>query len=226
MAPLTNESVNLKIKRCCMPLNQTRRPKCTKQLQLISDGMYREVNEMLGITLRTKHVCSGCLRCLRRVMEEKRKQHYSNDQEFILNDDDENEDDNINNDVDNRIRNDFINVLNQSHSFSINKRKLKSKRYAVKKKDELVEIAVKTLFPTTPDIDLSSNDEMVEQFKDKFYTTTDDDDKYRILTSLPKSWSSRKIMSEFNVTRHMAETAKMLQNTKGIMSCPSKKKAT
>ncbi|XP_065079421.1 uncharacterized protein LOC135702321 [Ochlerotatus camptorhynchus] len=59
--------------------------------------------------------------------------------------------------------------------------------------------------------------------KDKYKETRDSNDRYRILTTLPKSWSTYRIMKEFNVSQHMANQAKALQQEKGIMSVPVKR---
>lgn len=69
----------------------------------------------------------------------------------------------------------------------------------------------------------SDDNEMLQQLKDKFVETQDTDDKYRILTTLPKSWSIYRILKEFGVSQYMAERAKKLQLEKGIMSIPDKK---
>lgn len=52
--------------------------------------------------------------------------------------------------------------------------------------------------------------------------THDTNDKYRILTTLPKSWSAYKIMKGFDVSQYVAERAKTLQEEKGVMSTPEK----
>jgi hypothetical protein len=50
--------------------------------------------------------------------------------------------------------------------------------------------------------------EMMEQLKEKFSTTKTRSEKVKVLTVLPRSWSGRKIASEFNTTRHTAAVAK------------------
>ena len=50
--------------------------------------------------------------------------------------------------------------------------------------------------------------EMIFQLKEKFHGTTDRSEKVKILTVLPKSWSERRISSEFETTRHTANVAK------------------
>lgn len=51
----------------------------------------------------------------------------------------------------------------------------------------------------------------------------DTNDKYRILTTLPKSWPVVKIQKEFSVLRFVADRAKKLQDELGIMTVPPKK---
>lgn len=66
--------------------------------------------------------------------------------------------------------------------------------------------------------------EMISQLKEKFHETKNQSEKIRILTVLPKSWSQRKIASEFGTTRHTAAVAKKLVEEKGVLSDPNPKK--
>ena len=68
--------------------------------------------------------------------------------------------------------------------------------------------------------DISEGQEIIGQFKEKFETANE---KYMILTCLPKSWSENRIRSEFNVSPYVAHTAKVTQANKGIMPFPDKK---
>lgn len=70
---------------------------------------------------------------------------------------------------------------------------------------------------------LSWGEEILLQLKEKFPECVDSNEKYRILTTLPKSWSSYRIQQEFNVSRYMAERAKKLQTEQGVMTIPPKK---
>jgi hypothetical protein len=70
---------------------------------------------------------------------------------------------------------------------------------------------------------LSNGDQIIQQLKQKFENTRESNEKYRILTTLPKSWSVYKIMNEFGVSQYMANKAKELQQEKGIMTTPERK---
>ena len=48
-------------------------------------------------------------------------------------------------------------------------------------------------------------------------------EKLTIFTILPKSWSVAKMMSEFGVTKYMANSAKKLVENKGVLSSPNSK---
>ncbi|XP_062562724.1 uncharacterized protein LOC134226151 isoform X2 [Armigeres subalbatus] len=62
--------------------------------------------------------------------------------------------------------------------------------------------------------------EILQQMKAKFDEISDRNDRYRILTSLPKSWTAYKMMQEFGVSQRTAQRAKKLQIEKGFMSTP------
>lgn len=78
------------------------------------------------------------------------------------------------------------------------------------------------LFLESDDEDMDSNAaaEILAQLKEAFYETESKDQKYRILTSLPRSWPATKIQDEFGISMYMATKAKALQKEKGIMSTP------
>ena len=67
--------------------------------------------------------------------------------------------------------------------------------------------------------DSKSSDELeiIQQLKEKFQSTSE---RTQILMVLPKSWSIRRIESEFGVSNFMARTAKKLVREKGILSTP------
>lgn len=67
------------------------------------------------------------------------------------------------------------------------------------------------------------NDEIIKQLKEKFEETTERNEKYRILTTLPKSWSAYRIRNEFKISQFMSTRAKELQKEKGIMTTPEKR---
>lgn len=71
--------------------------------------------------------------------------------------------------------------------------------------------------PSTLDADI------ILQLKEKFMTTNDRDEKYRILTTLPRDWTAYRIRKEFGISQHFAEKAEELLNKEGVMSVPVKR---
>ena len=66
-------------------------------------------------------------------------------------------------------------------------------------------------------------EDMLQGLKQAFKDNVGNSDaQYRILTSLPPSWSVRKIMKEFEVGQKKAKKAKELQKKNGFHSFPSK----
>ena len=98
------------------------------------------------------------------------------------------------------------------------KRKLQSKKY---KKSKLHTI-VKMMEMVGMDEKLDTDDEIISQLKEK-YSTSPRSEKLQILTIVPKSWSLRKIESEFGASNFMARKPKQLVREKGILSTPNPK---
>lgn len=66
--------------------------------------------------------------------------------------------------------------------------------------------------------------EILKQLKEKFAEPSITmQEKFLILTTLPKSWSARRIQHEFNVPFHTALKSKKLQEEGGILSTPDLK---
>jgi len=64
--------------------------------------------------------------------------------------------------------------------------------------------------------------EIVQQLKEKF-TSASRSEKVQILTVLPKSWSIRKVQTEFDAANYMVRKAKQLVEEKGILATPNPK---
>lgn len=107
------------------------------------------------------------------------------------------------------------------------KKRLQSTSYCKKKMEKVTKKLVSEL---VGDVSISENEEQVDtdsemivQLKEKFKNTTKNSEKFLILTTLPKSWTVKKIEIEFRVSNRMARKAKSLVKEKGIMSCPDPK---
>ena len=81
----------------------------------------------------------------------------------------------------------------------------------------------KTVLGDVPSEDTDDEGEMIKQLKQKFHTTTTRSDKVQILTVLPRSWSVRKVQSEFGASNYMAQMAKQLAREKGVLATPNPK---
>lgn len=103
--------------------------------------------------------------------------------------------------------------------------KAKSIHTTVKRKLEL--IGGVPLDDSEADTDMKTStdyeSEIISQLKEKFKLCRDKREQVHILTVLPKSWSIRKIQSEFDTSNYMARKAKKLVEDKGILSMPSQK---
>jgi hypothetical protein len=103
-------------------------------------------------------------------------------------------------------------------------KKLSKLTETVKKRMETIagkEISDSLLKEPSRDVDCL---EMINQLKEKFKNeNTKRSEQIQILTILPKSWSIRKMASEFNTTRHTASIAKKIVEEKGVLSNPNPK---
>ena len=66
-------------------------------------------------------------------------------------------------------------------------------------------------------------DEILNQLKEKFHSSVGRAEKLQVLTVLPKSWSTRRISTEFECSDYMARRVKKLVAEKGILSTPNPK---
>lgn len=100
----------------------------------------------------------------------------------------------------------------------ITKRKLQSKKYQKKKLKKITEML------QMAGIEEKSSDdgEIIAQLKEKFHTA-DRSEKVRILTVLPRSWSIRKIQTEFGASNFAVRKAKALVAANGILTTPNPK---
>ena len=100
----------------------------------------------------------------------------------------------------------------------ISKRKLQSKKYKKRKLHNIVKMMEKVGIDEKPNTD----DDIISQLKEKYSTATRSE-KLQILTVVPKSWSIRKIESEFGASNYIVRKAKELVREKGILSTPNPK---
>ena len=100
----------------------------------------------------------------------------------------------------------------------ITKRKLQSKKY---KKSKL-QTVLKMMEMVGIDEKPNEDDEIISQLKES-YSTASRSKKLQILTIVPKSWSLKKIESEFGASNFMARRAKQIVREKGILSTPNPK---
>ncbi len=117
-------------------------------------------------------------------------------------------------------------------SSPIKKRKLTEHTYSKKKAAEVHALIDKNIFQLSSSDEnqtkssSSTSEEIIKQLKEKFQICKTSSEKYLVLTTLPRSWSARRIEEEFGVSFHMANQAKHLQKTQGIMTSSSIKIGT
>lgn len=116
--------------------------------------------------------------------------------------------------------------LQSMNESPVSKKKILHPRYTRNKLRRIGDAVRVNIFQSNVDeddsLETSAEDEMVAQFKEKF-KISNRSEKIRILTSLPKSWTVKKIEQEFQATNFMVRTAKKLVREKGIMSSPNPK---
>lgn len=106
----------------------------------------------------------------------------------------------------------------------IKKKKLLQRSYRINKFKKISSSIKKKLF-LDPKLEPSAphkcpESEIIDQLKEKLKSTTNNNDKIHMLTILPKSWTLRKIVEEFNISNFMARRVKLLVEEKGVFSTP------
>lgn len=106
-------------------------------------------------------------------------------------------------------------------------KKMRSMSYKQAKLTKITSALKENLFELTSEDEINedSNNEIIKQLKEKFAEPSlTMQEKFLILTTLPKSWPARKIQTEFNIPYHTANKSKKLQAEKGILSTPNLKR--
>lgn len=96
---------------------------------------------------------------------------------------------------------------------------LNRKRYSTDMLKKIIGFLSATVFKNAE----CDSDEMISQLKEKFGHISSRNDKIKILSLLPKSWSAIKIANEFRVPLYMARQVKGLVERYGIL-CNTEKK--
>ena len=97
---------------------------------------------------------------------------------------------------------------------------------SVEDKIERITDAMKGLFISDTVASSTHQDdesEIILQLKEKFQATTKTSEQLQILTVLPRSWTRKRIQSEFGVSDYMARKCKQLVQEKGVFSTPDPK---
>lgn len=112
-------------------------------------------------------------------------------------------------------------LLAQLKMETVNSKKLRSSSFS---KAILAELNNKlsNLFGIS-DERIVEREEMILQLKAKFAETSDQNDRFRILSVLPKSWSAHRIQEEFQTSFHIARIVKGLVEQQGVMCSQSRK---
>lgn len=70
----------------------------------------------------------------------------------------------------------------------------------------------------------AEHNEMIGQLKERFADPgSSRDDQIRILTILPKSWSTQTVMDEFETNKYIVLQARCLANGKGVLATPNER---
>lgn len=123
----------------------------------------------------------------------------------------------------------FNDTLKSIHSSPLVHKKMRSENYKQQKFKEVTAKISEEIFrlPCSSEHAVTnvSGDsiEIIQQLREKYDISTTTNEKYMVLTSVPKSRPVRKIQDEFGVSYYMANRAKQIQKEKGIMSTPNTK---
>ncbi|GBN46744.1 hypothetical protein AVEN_184302-1 [Araneus ventricosus] len=109
----------------------------------------------------------------------------------------------------------------------IDKRKVKSKRYATSKVKKISSSMKWKLFVAAENSSSENDNEIdesiLQNLKSNFLSSTSRTKKLMLLTCLPENWSVRKIMREFNAPNYIVRQSKKILKEKGILEGPNSK---
>lgn len=209
-----DETVMARLIYCCNPFKKSNH-KTIKKCRLVQDWMCDFHPEIkLGMK-----ICDSC----RKQLAKERKEMLEKDlTEQNADCDDTFTDSNM-----------CIDLLNKSLSCieesPIIKKRIKHdsqycKRKLEKAKDNLLTKFIKKESSLDAQDYKDSPDSIIlTQLKEKFAQTESMNEKFLILTVLPKTWSCNRIQREFSISNRMARKAKTLVAEKGILSTPNQK---
>lgn len=229
-------------KKCCDPLKLK---KCSKNVLPIRPSIQVKLNKL---NVQGSDVCSSChirisnmkLNESQATLSEPLSTSESNNLESGFesssDSDSASESDQESSEIAKFEKAEIINALNSNilpglRVSPIISKKISSKKYTVQKLQG-VTTGLKRVFAINQDFETPNDelqlkaqlfDEFIIKLKIKFQEAKTKNEKYQILTMLPKSWNPRKIETEFGCSYHMAGLSKKLQDEKGILSVPNPK---
>lgn len=201
---------------CCNPLKKSNHDYFKKSLRPVNENIVSRSNTIkLG-----DRICDSCRKAILKLPKLDEVEEWQSDS------------DNDNNvetrEISTPQKEEAIDTVNISlvaiDETPIKKKRLTEKKYPeekLKKVSEAFRTKLMSLSPCSqieekPDI----GREMINQLKEKFHSTSDKSLKMQILTTLPQSWTSIQIETEFGVSNFIARKVKKLVKEKGIMSSP------
>lgn len=165
-------------------------------------------------------ICDTCRKNLTKLKKAEKEEEDSSGPEVNI----------TNNDPNFSATSTVVQTLNASlHELgesSIDKKKISSKNYAKSKVQKISSSMKRKLFvaaETSSDSDSDVNELILQNLKINFLNCNSRAKKLLILTSLPETWSIRKIMKEFNAPNYIVRQSKKLLKEKGFMEGPNPK---
>ena len=202
---------------CCNPFNKPHHIIRNKsQLRVVTKAMC----EKFPSILRGEKICDACRKQLAKVSTPRKQVSPPPEQSDISPESDvESSSDEVFDDpkATLTVANEYLDAIGET---PLTKRKLRSKQYRRQKVEAVTAMMRTAVLADTRE--MSDEAEIVAQLKEK-YSTVSRSEKIQILTVLPKSWSVRKIETEFGASNRMARKAKELVKEKGILSTPNPK---
>lgn len=213
---------------CCNPFKKPGHNYYKKNLRSINESILRH-NAILH---KGEKICDGCRKAVLKLPE------IVTEQEDLHSDSSQSQYDlnlpevPVPNTLSTPEKIEAIEALNKSltamKETPIKKKRLTERKYPeakIKKVTEALRTKILNVNPHTTDSDAAKNyyNEIINQLKEKFNDTTDKSVRMQILTTLPKSWTVKKLETEFGVSNFTARKAKKLLHEQGIMSSPDPK---
>lgn len=225
MAKFKKKSKTIKRNHCCNPFNHHKRWQI-KNLRSINHSTAKKASVKNIALVVGEHICTSCLNGIKKKASNVSHDISDQQQTVTITSDSDNSSSQESKSSDAEfVEYDVASIVKHLNAAientgiePIDASRLRYQKYAMEKQNQLVQFLASHVFKVATD-----SSEMIEQLQQKFEATSSHDDKIKVLSIVPKSWTPHKVASTFNIPIYMARKTKNLVQINGILCGVQKK---